>query len=205
MSTRTAFEPGYAAVVVGGSERGLKRAARRLMHLGYALFTTSDFRAVLDDVRASSLPAIEEVLAECGCTIEAVHDEKDIEVQVPKARPRRAFRLSLQPGKWYFAENAEDENPLVFVRDQSIKKVADGEGEQEVQVFLVELFNPDDGLPVKAEFESRELVKFGLRPATINDFRDLDLVPPEFGDLVLGSVKDPQPKTSAARHFGRLR
>ncbi len=201
-------EKGWTAMVISGSEKGLQRAGRRLGSLGYPLFTTSQYRAVVDDVRESSLPALQAVVAECGCSIEALQDEK--EIALPRAaqpRPKRAFRLNLDEGKWYFAENAEDIYPLVFVRKQEIVKQADDQGdEREVQTFLLELFNPEDGMPYRIDAESKHVSRLGLRPATIEDFEELDMIPPEFGELaVVTAAPDPKPRTAAAKNFGRLR
>jgi len=149
------------------------------------------------------MPAIEEAITECGCTIEALQGEKDLPLAKPPRRVR-AFKLALDEGKWYFAENAEDIYPLVLVRRQQLTKVADDQGgEREVQSFLLEMIDPDDGMPYQIEAEAKHVSQLGLRPATLDDFEDRDMVPPTFGTLVNATTATP--RTASSQNFGRLR
>ena len=193
-------ETGWGAVVIGGSEKGLRRTGRRLERLGYRLFQTSRFRAVLDDVRGSSMEDVERIADDCGCSIDALHEPKEVDLpRTRRARRRCALRLSLEPGKWYFAENAEEIFPLMLVRDAKIEKVAGEDGEQEVQTFVVELLGPEDGIPYRIEADSRIVSRWGLRPATSDDFDELDIVPPTMGELVVTAVNHPRLKAEASR------
>lgn len=194
----------YEAVLLTGSDQALGDTMEALRQAGYEVSRTSSHNAIVENVLDRSLEDVRWAAEQLGCSVEGVYGEHELEPIAP--RMKKAFKLSLQEGKWYFAENAEDIFPLVLVREIKIEKIATDGVEEESQNFTLELLGPEDGLPYQVQMASKQLAKWGLRPATVGDFNELDIIPPEFGQLAKASIKTAAPNVPEnGKNFGRLR
>jgi hypothetical protein len=131
---------------------------------------------VLRDVRESEIQNIEVIADSYGMQITSkVGPCKFIEREVPEVR--KAFKLSVEPDRWYVAENLEDTFPFVLVRDVRIERERTGSNDED-QVIEMDFYGPQHQLPVTQTVSSREAAKYGLRPATDEDFEYADMIIP---------------------------
>lgn len=190
------------ALLISGSSKSIEDAVDALAQIGYSVNQVSAHSAVVENVLDRAVPDIQWAVETLGCSVEGEYGREEIEPAFP--RKKKAFKLALQEGKWYFAERAEDVFPLVLVRSSEIAKTATDGVEEESQIFTLELLGPDDGIPYQVKISSPQIAKWGLRPATVEDFEELDIIPPEFGQLAK-AARTAAPRQSAQRNFGRLK
>jgi len=204
-------EKGYAAVLLRGPESVIEIVANTLETVGERVIETTATTILLQDVRDAHLPDILRVADSHSMTV-TPYGERNFLVQVPK-EVRKAFKLNLQSGKWYFADNIEEDFPFVLVRDSRIEKVNDtsnrgvvGEnGLDEVQMLDLEFHSAEGDLPIRELMSSAEAAKFGLRPATEDDFSAYDMIPPSPDSMVFveASVGCCSPNVTALSDFSR--
>ena len=199
-------EQGYTAVLLRGPSSAIEAVASTLSVLGERVVETSDTTILLQDVRDSHLPAIEAAAKSNRMTV-SVHGERTFLVQVPR-EIKKAFKLNLKQGKWYFADNIEEDFPFVLVRDSRIEDVNDGRPHHgdvdQVQMLDLEFHSPDGEIPIREVMSSADAAQFGLRPATEDDFEGYDMIPPAPEHLVFveASVAG-GPDKSALQNFAR--
>lgn len=177
---------GYGAVVLSGGRESLRLAAQTLQSEGYTVSTASPHSVVLHDVRDQHLDYVAGLAEEHQLEIR-VHGRNAYAEPVSE-KLRHAFKLSLQPRRWYFAENLEDYFPLVFVREVAVERL--GETGDEAQVITMELHAPDGTMPTKQRATSQEVAAYGLRPALPDDFEQLGWMVPDAQHLAAVQVED---------------
>jgi hypothetical protein len=177
---------GYGAVVLSGSRDAVKVAAQALQSNGYQVSAASGHSVVLHDVLDTQLSYVIGLADEHQLDVWA--HGRNAYVESDPVKTRHAFKLNLQPRKWYFAENLEESSPLVFVRDVAIEKI--GEAGDEAQVVTMELHAPDGTMPTKHRATSQEVASYGLRPARPEDFEQLGWMIPEAQHLASAVVED---------------
>lgn len=205
-SMEVGHEQGYAAVLLTGASSVIESVAKTLSVIGERVVETSDSTILLQDVRSSHLPNIETVVAENNMTL-ATHGERKFLVQVPKV-VKKAFKLNLKHGKWYFADNIEEDFPFVLIRDSRIEDLNDGRSHHgdidQVQMLDLEFHSTDGEMPIREIMSSVEAARFGLRPATEDDFEDHDMIPPAPESLVFVEASVPGgPDKEALHNFSR--
>jgi hypothetical protein len=177
---------GYGAVVLSGSREALRLAEQVLRSEGYQVSLASAHSMVLHDVVDPQLGYVVGLANEHLLEVRAYG--RNAYLDPSQAKVRHAFKLSLQPRKWYFAENLEESSPLVFVRDVAIERV--GETGDEAQVITMELHAQDGTMPTKRRATSQEAAAYGLRPALPEDFEQLGWMIPDAQHLASVAVED---------------
>jgi hypothetical protein len=177
---------GYGAVVLSGGREALQLATQALRSEGYRVSSASAHSVMLHDVLDPQLEYVVGLADEHQLEVRA--QGRNAYVIPTPTKVRHAFKLNLQPRKWYFAENLEEQFPLVFVRDVAVEKV--GETGDEAQVITLELHAPDGTLPSKQRATSQEVAAYGLRPALPEDFEQLGWMIPEAQHLASALVED---------------
>lgn len=183
------------AIHIHGGQEAIGSAKGRLEAAGFRLSPTGGHSILLENILIGDLSEIESVAAEHNLVLEALGEK---EVTTREAAPK-AFKLNLEPGKWYWADNLEDTTPLIFVKD--VEATADA------QVLTLEYLAPE-GLPVPVTIDSREVVEYGFRPATTDDFERYDLIAPDHTYLVprtaeVKEVAPAKPKSANKENFKR--
>lgn len=166
--------PYYSVVLFRGSMTRIAKAKKALESRGVPVFQTGPTTLGLKGVRSSSTPTLRKISATFGLTDPDLRGrylkaEASPSKEPPKLK-KQARTLNLQPQKWYYAEAVEDRYPLVFVR-----QAGDVENEQ---YWDVDLLDPQNSLPKRVVVPAATLASFGLRPATMDDFEELDLPAP---------------------------
>lgn len=171
---RTKKSAGYSAIILSGSEHAAAAAAAALRSAGYLIAEASPRSIVAQDVRDNQLPYMEEVATTYAMDVSAVGRNEYVDTE--RVQVRKAFKLSLQPKKWYYSDNL-GQYPLIFIRDVQIQKV--GDTEDEAQVVTMELHAVDGTMPLKHIAASNEVAQYGLRPALPDDFDNLGMIVPD--------------------------
>jgi hypothetical protein len=167
--------PGYTAVAIEGPASALQEAQASLRIAGLQIEAISSNSIVLRDVRESELSNIEVIAASYGMKVTSLVGPCQFIERVVK-ETRKAFKLAVEPDRWYVAENLEETFPFVLVRDVRIEKTGDN-GDAD-QLIDVEFYGPNHALPVKQTVSSREAASYGLRPALDEDFEQADMIVP---------------------------
>lgn len=177
---------GHGAVILRGGQESLMVAFQALSSEGYWVSEASAHSLVVHDVLDAQLDYVVGLADEHQ--LEARAHNRNTYFKPTQLKTRHAFKLSLQPRKWYFAENLEEQYPLVFVRDVAIERV--GEAGDEAQVITMELHAPDGTMPTKHRATSQEAASYGLRPAQPDDFERLGWMVPDAQHLASVQVDD---------------
>jgi len=167
--------PGYAAVSLEGPRDSLQEAQASLKLAGLTVDTVGRNSILLRDVREASMGNVSTIAEAHGMQVVGAYGKKMF-VQREQLVSRKAFRLSLEPDKWYFAENLEETYPFIVVRDVRIEKT--GNNGDEDQVLELEFYGPDHAMPIHQLVTSREAAQYGMRPATEDDFEKMDMIVP---------------------------
>lgn len=175
---KTTYENGFTAITLEGGSAAVKQAVAAFGSCDITVASASNNSLILSDVFESKLPLVEEIAVQHKLTVTGMHEPKDYMLRT-EMNVRRAIRLSLVPGSWYFAEAIEDAFPFVMVRDVRMEKL--GSGDDDVQLIDLELYDSDGSTPNKETVLSTIAASYGLRPATEDDFAKYDLVPPATG------------------------
>jgi hypothetical protein len=183
------------AINLHGGQEAIGSAKGRLEAAGFRLSPTGEYSILLENVLHGDLLEVDAIAAEHGLALEAFGEK---EITTRTAAPK-AFKLNLEPGKWYWADNLEDTTPLIFVKDV--------EATSDAQMLTLEYLAPE-GLPVPVTVDSREAVEYGFRPATVEDFERYDLVAPEHTYLVpkmakVEEVTPAKPRSANVENFKR--
>lgn len=179
----------YGAVTLTGAPSAVEKAKPLLEKSGASFFPTNETTVGLKNVKASDLPKLEKFVSSHGLKIARCSCLQEVE-NGKKPKKRNASRLNLQQDKWYYADAAEDRYPFLYVRNI---KVDEGDN----QIFEVELLTPENAVPTKSHLAADELAKFGLRPASSDDFTDFELPVPAKTYLTEAKVEAAGPATKA--------
>jgi len=203
MSTfKTTHVDGYAAIVVNGSVTDIVTASAVYQAIGLSVEASAPTSLILQDVRDEQLQEIYDIAEVNNVEVVGRHGRRSY-LSRKRLPTRKAFRLSLESGKWYFSEHTEDTYPLVYIRDVKIEKVRNGDtGDEEAQIFDVELLGADEATPTRVSYNSRDLAQFGLRPATADDFSERDMIPPP-GDQLATAMVEGAPNKLHLANFRR--
>lgn len=174
---------GYAAIVLSGHSNAVKTAKSVYKAIGITTQDSSPTSLILQDVKETDFQEVEDIADSNGLSIVGKNGSRKYLVR-SRVPIRKALRLSLQPGKWYFAEYAEESYPLVYIRDMSIEKIRNGDTTEETQVFDVELLSPDDSTPISLTYNAKDLARLGLRPASTDDFDEYGIIAPPLEQFV---------------------
>jgi hypothetical protein len=183
-SYRTEQVPGWAAVMLEGPTNVLRDAQASLRIAGLDIESVGKNSIVLRDVRESAIINITAVAESYGLRIAGKFGDKTF-LHRTAIQQRKAFKLNVEPNKWYFAENIEKTFPFVLVRDAKIEAV--GSNGDTDQILDLEFYGPNHAMPIRQTVSSREAAQYGLRPATEDDFNDADMIVPlsEFSTIQL--------------------
>lgn len=166
---------GWAAVTLEGPTKNLQDAQASLKVVGLTVDSVGNNSILLRDVRDDSLANIEAVAQAHGMRVVAKIGSKTF-LERRQLQHRKAFKLNLEQDKWYFAENIEDTFPFVVVRDIRIEKT--GNNGDTDQLLELEFYGPNHAMPIKQTVSSREAAEYGMRPATEDDFENVDMIVP---------------------------
>ncbi len=175
-------EPGFDAVSLEGPSDTLAEAQATLQVVGFKVETVGRNSILLRSVRDGQLDNLRVVLDQYGLRVAATGARKTF-VRRERVKIRKAFKLNLRAGRWYFAENIEESFPFILIRDVRIEKT--GSNGDEDQVLDLEFYGPNHVMPIAHTVSSREAAKYGMRPATEEDFEQADMITPSAVDLVL--------------------
>ncbi len=171
----TKEEPGFSAISVEGPSDRLPELHAALQTAGFAVDSMGANTVLIRDVRAKDVEVLQTVSAEFGASVAKSFGQKTF-LKREAAPVRKAFRLNLEPGRWYVAENGDDTFPFVLVRDVRVEAL--GRNGDDVQVVDLEFHSPDKSMPIPQEVDSRTVAQYALRLATEEDFAKLDMVTP---------------------------
>jgi len=174
--------PGYDAISLEGPSDTLQEAQGTLQVAGFLVEAVGKNSILLRHVPQTQLRNLAVVLDKYGLRVANASGDMRF-VKPEKKRVRKAFKLNLRAGRWYFADNIEESFPFVLVRDVSIEKT--GNNGDEDQVLDLEFYGPNHVMPIRQTVSSREAAKYGLRPATEEDFEQVDMITPTTEELVL--------------------
>lgn len=180
--------PGFAAVSLEGPSTNLRDAQASLKLAGLTVESVGQNSILLRDVHESALENVKSIAEAHEMRVAGTFGSKTF-VQREQVRRKKAFKLNLESGKWYFAENLEETYPFVVVRDIRIEKTG-GNGDED-QLLDVEFYGPDHSMPVRQTVSSREAAQYGLRPATEDDFEKADMIVPVTEESTLQLVSSP--------------
>ena len=167
--------PGFAAVTLEGPSANLQEAQASFKLAGLIVDTVGQNSILLRDVHTASMENVNTVAEAHDLHVGGAYGEKMF-VEREQVQTRKAFKLSVEKDKWYFAENLEDDYPFVVVRDVNIHKTGNnGDTDQEL---VLEFYGPDHTMPVQQTVTSREAAQYGMRPATEEDFDKMDMIVP---------------------------
>lgn len=166
---------GYGAVALEGPAESLQEAQASLRIAGLQIDSMGPHSIVLRDVREYELPNIDAIAESYGMHVTSMIGPC-VFVEREKLEVRKAFKLSLEPDRWYVAENLEETFPFVLVRDVQIEKT--GNNGDEDQLIEFDFYGPQHTLPVRQTVSSRDAASYGLRPATDEDFEAADMIVP---------------------------
>jgi len=167
--------PGFAAVSVEGPTNQLQDAQASFKIAGLTVDTVGQNSILLRDVHEASLENVQSIAASHNMRVVGTFGPKTF-IHREQVKQRKAFKLNLQPNKWYFAEQLEDTYPFIVVRDVRIERT--GNNGDEDQLLDLELYGPEHTLPIQQTVTSREAAQYGLRPATEEDFESADMIVP---------------------------
>lgn len=164
----------YSVALVHGPTKQVAKAKKWLKERKVKLLPTGPSTLGLPRLRASGMKTLTKIASSFGLSAVELRDpytREEIVSSGPRPKLKRmANRLSLQPKKWYYAEQLEDRYPFVFVRSEF-----DQDGSQ---IWDVDLLSPQNSLPRRTTVSAETLASFGLRPATSKDFDEFDLPTP---------------------------
>lgn len=179
----------YKAIQLTGSLTQVESAKRWFKEKGVIddLIESGEGSVILADVPSTVIPNLKKVAAHLGFKSMNLIEPYEVEIEVTPVPVKKVGRtLNLATSKWYYADALEDQYPFVFVREVSAS--------DEIQKFDVDLLPLTNGLPKREVLSAEELSKFGLRPATPDDFDNFDIPIPVSRFLTEGKVQQVEPK-----------
>lgn len=185
----------YTAIYIHGGQEAIGSAKGCLEAAGFRLAPTGSHSLLLENTLSEDYAEVKAVADKHGLALDVLGER---EVTTRKATPK-PFKLNLVAGKWYWADNLEDVTPLIFVRDVSATA--------EAQLLTLEYLAPT-GMPVPVTVDSREVVEYGFRPATVEDFERYDIPAPDHTYLVpktakVEEINPAKPKAANVENFKR--
>ncbi len=176
MSTqyKTRTERACTAVRLECASHVMEDSCRTLKILGFSIASVRPNSIVLRDVPESDIKKLTEASLLHGFRIAELIGEKVLMHQ-EKVVPKKPLRLAIYKGDWLFSELTEETHPFVHVTQVSRGRSASGD---EVQVFELNFHDHAGTLPDVRTLEGPAVVKLELRPATVEDYERLDMIPP---------------------------
>jgi len=191
---------GYAVIAVSGSPVDLSAVKPLLVTMGIEVDDSSVTSILLRDVMQQHLGAVESLLHDNNLLVVGLYGERKY-LKRTSRQIRKALTLSLQTGKWYFSDKT-DSYPFVMVRESTIQRVADAD--EEIQMLELDLYDIETFMPVRQIIAAPDVALLGLRPATIEDFAERNLVPPASDQLVVASIRTASPDYNSLQNFEGL-
>ena len=155
-----------------GSEAGLKAAQLEL----WRHYRCHHYRAnamVVEEVAEPEMLTIQRIARDHNIYIADVRNSHDVRIATDDEKePKRSVKLDLLDGGWY--RTNQEAFPLVHVT--RIWNQLDPDGEEE-WLFDVDLV-ASAMVPMPATMSAEQLSEYKPKPATLNDFEELDIVPP---------------------------
>lgn len=169
----------HGSVILTGSAEGLAEVHQKLTADSFRSHHYRPNALLIADVTNPELLAIERVADAHGAQIEQVRDthqvrlaaEEDAEHPDAVEQPKQP-KLELLAGGWY--KTNQDAAPLIHIITSRSEVLEDG--------IMVWLFEVDmvsaDAMPQPATLSAEQLKSYSPKPASLEDFEKLDIVPP---------------------------
>lgn len=181
----------YKAVRIDGGLRPVAEAKKWFQANGVSLADSSSTCLILEDVPHSALGDLRRIASHFKLeTLSCLGRYQGVRTNEEEPRSVTATSLNLTPGKWYYADAVEDQYPLVFVRESGINHGS--------QIWDVDLLESNNSIPRRKLLSAEALSKFGLRPATADDFDAFNL-PVPFANYLISA--DAQPVKANLAHL----
>ncbi len=187
--------PVHGAVILTGSNDGLDQTYHALS----PEFHCHHYRAnamLVSDVTAQELSTLEDLAQQHGVVVAQVQEARQVRLAAEEPDPTpdpeaidqpKQPALELLEGNWY--KTNQDELPLLHVIKVWNEVQPDG--------ILLWLFTVDlvaaDSMPQPATLSAEQLKRYSPKPASLDDFEKLDIIPPagfEPTPHVIPSVED---------------
>lgn len=167
----------YGSVILAGSAEGLTKTHSEITPK-FRCYHYRDNALLVSDVAEHELIDIEKTAQANGVWVEQVRDSHMVrlaeEAEDPNAvkQPKQP-NLELIEGGWYKTNNKS--LPLIHVIKVRNEIQPDG-----IQLWLFEVdFVAADALPQPATLSAEQLKSYSPKPASIDDFENLDIIPPD--------------------------
>ena len=176
MSTqhKTRTERACTAIRLECASHVMEDTCRTLKAQGFSIASVRPNSIVLRDVPESDIGKLTEASMLHDFRIAGLFGEKVL-MHPEKVIHKKPLRLAVYKGDWLFSELTENTHPFVHVVQVSQGKSASG---GEVQVFELNFHDHAGTMPDTRTLIGPELVKLELRPATVEDYERLDMIPP---------------------------
>jgi hypothetical protein len=160
----------YGAVILAGSDLGL-REIRRELRGDFRCYHYRNNALLVQDVSSEDIAPLERLASSYGVWVENTHGKKIIAAEEKEEQEMTLPKVDLAPGYWYKIN--QDTYPLMHVI--SLNSSTTPEGKQ--WVFEVDLVGPG-AMPMQMTINEDIAKEYKPKPASLEDFEDLDIVPP---------------------------
>jgi len=178
----------HGTVILSGSKLGLSEAKRELRQ-DFQCYHYRDNAMLVRDVYDYELRGISHVATAFGLLVEDVRDSYEHEEPEPEVRTADTT-FDVLAGKWY--KTNQDEFPLLRVT-RVWHEVIDNENQP---LFDAELVN-SDRMPIPVTLDLETLKSYKPKPASLDDFEDLDITPPAEFEPAPHEIPEPEEKKAA--------
>lgn len=188
----------HGTVIVEGSTLGITEFKREIGDH----FTCDHYRdhaLLVQDVIDEELLDLQRAAESYGLSVAQVRDQRQVRVaeeETDDSDKKSKVKLDLLQGNWYKTDKGE--LPLIHVLHARNELTDDG---QELWLFDVD-FVAADRLPMQATLSAEQLKEYNPKPASVEDFEDLDIAPPAGLDPnphAIPSVDDDDEKEKTAK------
>jgi len=162
----------YGSVVLTGSTDNLD-AAKSSLASRYQCYHYRDNAMLVADIAAHELGEIERAAKDNNVRVEQIRDARTVTAEEEPVEQPKQPNMDLIAGGWY--KTNADELPLIHVIAARNEVRPDG-----IQVWLFDVdFVAADALPKPATLSVEQLKSYNPKPASLDDFDRLDIIPPD--------------------------
>lgn len=177
----------YGSVILAGSDLGLSEVRRELRG-DYPCHHYRNNAMLVKDVVEEDLPHLERLADSYGVWVDQVQGVREVVAAEEKKEEEESLpEVDVAPGYWYKIN--QDAYPLLHVI--SIRSERGDEGK--IWLYECDLVGPG-AMPMPMTFNSETLKKYKPKPASLEDFEELDIIPPYGFDGVPHVIPEPEEK-----------
>ncbi len=162
----------YGTVLFTGPSKSLTQLAAELRRCGYSVGRPNTSIMCVDDIYEDEIAVVRAEAEDYGCYFDSYRGVQREASEAPAPQP---VKVTVTPGKWYFAEALEETHPFVFVREIQNQKTAQ---DARVPILDLEFMGVDGSTPENILVDAERAKTYGMRPASAEDFTEFDLPVP---------------------------